>query len=97
MFLQKVSTSGEVAVSSRSKIEEVQFYLDRSQDALNLVVRSILDNPRIPDLERLMAFRMLAEHHATIATFIASRITGGAMQGQAKRESEQKLNAGQPE
>jgi hypothetical protein len=45
----------------------------------------------------LMAFRMLAEHHASIATFIASRITGGAMHGQAKREADQKLNAGQPE
>jgi hypothetical protein len=86
-----------VAVSSRSKIEEVQFYLDRSQDALNLVVRSILDNPRIPDLERLMAFRMLAEHHASIATFIASRITGGAMQGQAKREADQRVETPQPD
>jgi hypothetical protein len=75
-------------VSGRSKIEEVQFYLDRSQDALNMVVRSILDNPRIPDLERMMAFRMLAEHHGAIAVFIASRVTEGASQGYAKADSE---------
>ncbi len=68
-------------MSVRSKSEEVQFYLDRSKEALIMVLRSIIDNPRLPNQERLESLRMLVEHHASIASFIAGRITDGENKG----------------
>ncbi len=72
-------------MGSRSKIDDVQFYLDRSQDSLITLIRSIIENPRIPDLERLQALQMLADHHQYIADFISSKISSGEQQGVQKR------------
>lgn len=68
-------------MSGRSKEEEVQFYLDRSKEALIMVLRSIIDNPRLASQERIDSLRMLVEHHASIANFIATRITDGQEKG----------------
>lgn len=68
-------------MSHRSKIEEVQFYLDRSQDSLLATLRSILTNPRISDDERLQALRMMSAHHQEVFEFIAARIFDGERRG----------------
>jgi hypothetical protein len=68
-------------VTTKSKIEEVQFYTDRSKDALLTLIRSVLQNPRISDVERLEALKMMAEHHGQIAEFIAGRILEGERKG----------------
>jgi hypothetical protein len=68
-------------VSGRSKAEEVQFYLDRSKEALIVVLRSIIENPRLANQERIDSLRMLAEHHASIADFIVTRIADGEKKG----------------
>ncbi len=74
-------------MSSKSKIEEVQFYLDRSLDALITLIRSIVDNPRIPENERFQAMCMLAEHHGSITQSLAARISAGLEQCLAEQES----------
>ena len=76
-------------MSSKSKIEEVQFYLDRSLDALITLVRSIVDNPRIPENERFQALCMLAEHHGSITQSIAARISAGIEQCLAGQDKPQ--------
>lgn len=68
-------------MSHRSKIEEVQFYLDRSQDSLLAMLRSILTNPRISDDERMHALRMMSAHHQEVFEFIAARILDGERRG----------------
>ena len=68
-------------MSGRSKAEEVQFYLDRSKEALLMVLRSIIDNPRLANQERIDSLRVLVEHHASIANFITTRITDGENKG----------------
>lgn len=68
-------------MTAKSKIEEVQFYADRSKDALVTVIRSVIQNPRISDEERLEALRVMAEHHSQIAEFIATRIAEGEKKG----------------
>lgn len=68
-------------MTTKSKIEEVQFYTDRSKDALLTFIRSVLQNPRISDVERLEALKMMAEHHGQIAEFIAGRILEGERKG----------------
>ena len=68
-------------MSSRSKSEEVQFYLDRSKEALIMVLRSIIENPRFTNQERIEWLRTLAQHHAAIADFIATRIADGEDKG----------------
>ncbi len=68
-------------MTTKSKIEEVQFYTDRSKDALVTIIRSVVQNPRISDEERLKALKMMAEHHSQIAEFIAGRILEGERKG----------------
>ena len=68
-------------MTTKSKIEEVQFYTDRSKDALVTIIRSVVQNPRISDEERLHALKMMAEHHSQIAEFIAGRILEGERKG----------------
>lgn len=68
-------------MSHRSKIEEVQFYLDRSQDSLLATLRSILTNPRISDDERLQALRMMSDYHQEVFEFITARILDGEQRG----------------
>lgn len=68
-------------MTAKSKIDEVQFYTDRSKDALLTFIRSVLQNPRISDEERLQALKMMAEHHGQIAQFIAGRILEGERKG----------------
>lgn len=66
---------------SRPKQEEVQFYLDRSKHALVTILRSIIENPRVADDERLDLLRGLADHHGAIADFILARIKDGEQKG----------------
>lgn len=73
---------------SRSKQEEVQFYLDRSKHALVTVLRSIIENPRIEDGERLDLLEMLAGHHGSIAEFILERIQDGEKKAHAQLKAE---------
>lgn len=75
-------------MNSRPKTEEVQFYLDRSMEALLMVLRSIIDNPRISDGERIESLRMLAGHHGSIADFISERIADGERKGQERRRAD---------
>jgi hypothetical protein len=68
-------------VQSRSKEQEVQFYLDRSQEALVTVLRSIIGNPRLSGDEQFHILRMLEQHHKQIAELIGQRLTDGERRG----------------
>jgi hypothetical protein len=68
-------------VQSRSKEQEVQFYLDRSQEALITVLRSIIGNPRMSSEEQFRILRTLEQHHRQIADLIGQRLTDGERQG----------------
>ncbi len=68
-------------MSSRSKLEEVQFYLDRSKEALIMVLRSVIENPRLDNHQRIEYLKMLADHHGAIAAFIHGRIEDGEKKG----------------
>jgi hypothetical protein len=68
-------------VKNRSKIEEVQFYLDRSQECLVAVLRSIITNPRLPEEEKFLALKMIAEHHQTVASFVGQQLREGELKG----------------
>lgn len=65
----------------RSKLSEVQFYLDRSKDALLAVLRSVLANPRLSDDDRVQLLRMLSEHHHQIHELIDGKIQQGERNG----------------
>lgn len=68
-------------MKNRSKIEEVQFYLDRSQECLVAVLRSIITNPRLPEEEKFAGLKMLAEHHSMVASFVAQHLRDGELEG----------------
>ncbi len=68
-------------MQSRSKQEEVQFYLDRSQEALVTVLRSIIGNPRMSGEEQFSVLRALEQHHRQIAELIGQRLTDGERKG----------------
>jgi hypothetical protein len=70
-------------VTNRSKIDEVQFYLDRSQDSLLAVLRSIVGNPRLQGDERLNALKMMGDFHHEVANFIWQKICEGENRGYA--------------
>ena len=68
-------------MQSRSKQEEVQFYLDRSQEALLTVLRSVIGNPRLGGEEQLEVLRSLGSHHRQISDLIDQRIAQGEKKG----------------
>ena len=70
-------------MTNRNKIDEVQFYLDRSQDALLTVLRSIVGNPRLQGDERLNALKMMGDFHHQVAEFIWQKICEGENKGYA--------------
>ncbi len=70
-------------MTNRSKIDEVQFYLDRSQDSLLAVLRSIVGNPRLQGDERLNALKMMGDFHHEVANFIWQKICEGENRGYA--------------
>jgi hypothetical protein len=70
-----------VPVQSRSKEKEVQFYLDRSQEALITTLKSIIGNPRMSDDEQFSCLRTLEQHHRQIAELIGQRLYDGERQG----------------
>lgn len=65
------------------KIQEVQFYLDRSQDSLLAALRSIVGNPRLQADERLTALKMMGDFHHEVADFIWQKICEGESKGYA--------------
>lgn len=65
------------------KTQEVQFYLDRSQDSLLTVLRSIVGNPRLHNEERLHALKMMGDFHHEVANFIWQKICEGEGKGYA--------------
>lgn len=71
---------GDVVVC-HSKLSEVQFYLDRSKDALLAVLRSVLTNPRLSDDDRVQLLRMLSEHHHQIHELLDGKIQQGERNG----------------
>jgi hypothetical protein len=70
-------------VTNSEKIQEVQFYLDRSQDSLLAVLRSIVGNPRLQADERLTALKMMGDFHHEVADFIWQKICEGETKGYA--------------
>jgi hypothetical protein len=70
-------------VTNRTKIDEVQFYLDRSQDSLLSVLRSIVGNPRLQGDERLNALKLMGDFHHEVANFIWQKICEGEGKGYA--------------
>lgn len=70
-------------MTNRTKIEEVQFYLDRSQDSLLSVLRSIVGNPRLQGDERLNALKLMGDFHHEVANFIWQKICEGEGKGYA--------------
>jgi hypothetical protein len=67
-----------------NKLQEVQFYLDRSQDSLLTVLRSIVGNPRLQGDERLTALKMMGDFHHEVANFIWQKICEGESKGYAQ-------------
>ena len=70
-------------MTNRTKIDEVQFYLDRSQDSLLSVLRSIVGNPRLQGDERLNALKLMGDFHHEVANFIWQKICEGEGKGYA--------------
>ena len=70
-------------MTNSEKIQEVQFYLDRSQDSLLAVLRSIVGNPRLQADERLTALKMMGDFHHEVADFIWQKICEGETKGYA--------------
>lgn len=70
-------------MTNSKKIQEVQFYLDRSQDSLLSVLRSIIGNPRLQADERLTALKMMGDFHQEVADFIWQKICEGESKGYA--------------
>lgn len=70
-------------MTKNQKIQEVQFYLDRSQDSLLTVLRSIIGNPRLQADERLTALKMMGDFHHEVADFIWQKICEGESKGYA--------------
>jgi hypothetical protein len=70
-------------LKNRSKIEEVQFYLDRSQECCIAVLRSILTNPRLPEQDKFECLRLIAEHHQMVGSFVAQQLDDGERKGYA--------------
>lgn len=70
-------------MTNSKKIQEVQFYLDRSQDSLLAVLRSIVGNPRLQADERLTALKMMGDFHHEVADFIWQKICEGETKGYA--------------
>lgn len=64
-----------------SKVAEVQFYLDRSKDAVLSVLRSVLTNPRLADTDRVQLLRLLNDHHRQIHELIDGKIQQGEQNG----------------
>ena len=64
-----------------SKQNEVQFYLDRSREAVVTILRSIISNPRLSDEERFSALKQIAGHHNDITELVGSRLTAGEQKG----------------
>jgi hypothetical protein len=68
-------------VTNRSKIPEGQFYLDRSQDSLLALLRSIVGNPRLQADEHLAALKLMGDFHHEVANFIWKKICEGESKG----------------
>ncbi len=58
------------------KNEEVQFYLDRTIDSAVMIMRSILNNPRLGAEEQVEALNRIAEFHGSIALDLQKGIYG---------------------
>ena len=68
-------------MKDRTKLEEVQFYLDRSQEAFITVLKSITDNPRLSAEERINYLRAIFNHHTAFSTFIEETVLNGKRRG----------------
>jgi hypothetical protein len=68
-------------VLNRSKESEVQFYLDRSKEAMLSLLRSIIGNPRLTEAEQFKYLYDIAQHHGAIAELIANRLCEGEQKG----------------
>ena len=68
-------------MTSRTKEEEVQFYLDRSKESVVTILRSIISNPRLSEQERFGTLRQIAEHHRFIAELVQQRLDEGERRG----------------
>jgi hypothetical protein len=64
---------GGCAVSDLVKLKEVQFHLDRIRESSLQMIRSIVDNPRLSQLEQIKYLHQIATEHAEIASSIACR------------------------
>lgn len=71
----------------RTKLNEVQFYLDRSKDSLLATLRSVISNPRLSDEDRMLLLRMMGDHHRQVFELIDSRIQEGERKGTALAEA----------
>ena len=68
-------------VLSRSKESEVQFYLDRSKESMLALLRSIIGNPRLTEVEQFKYLYDIAQHHGAIAELIANKLCEGEQKG----------------
>lgn len=63
-------------MKNQRKSQEVQFYLDRSVDSAVLIMRSVLENPRLELADKLEALALIANHHSTLALMLQTRLHG---------------------
>ena len=71
-----------------SKLNEVQFYLDRSKDSLLSTLRSVITNPRLSDADCMVLLRMMSDHHLAVHQLISGRIEQGEQNGLAMAQAQ---------
>ena len=59
------------------KEKEVHFHLDRSKEASNTMVKSIVDNPQLSAAEQCSLLIKLARHHEQIVNLIGGSLSTG--------------------
>jgi hypothetical protein len=66
---------------SSNVVEDVQFHLDRSQEAVLTLLRSILSNPRLAPEEQFVALKAIGSHYRTVAELVEGKLREGEKRG----------------
>lgn len=64
-------------MSSRTKCQDVQFHSDRILEATTMVVKSIIEDPRVPMEEKIQLLTTLSGVHVGVVEMIHSAIESG--------------------
>ena len=70
------------------KSDEIRFYLDRTVDAAVMIIKSIVDNPRIPTQDQIQALRHIADMHGSLSLEMQKCIHGQTVSLSLKTHAE---------